>query len=124
MRLETYFEFANNRHIRIVGTRVGIETVVLEYERGASPEEIMLRHPTLTLEQIHATILYYLANREQVQHYIEQVRQQAEANYAKWLRDPQGGASTFVRDLRTRLNAERARLKEVQHKDDETPIPA
>lgn len=124
MQLETYFEFVNDRHIRIAGTRVGIETVVEEYERGASPEEIMLRHPTLTLEQIHATILYYLANREEVQYYIEQVRQQAEANYAKWLRDPQGGASTFVRDLRTRLNAERSRLKEARHKENETPIPA
>ncbi len=124
MQLETYFEFVSDRQILIAGTRVGIETVVEEYEHGASPEEIMLRHPTLRLEQIHATILYYLANREQVQHYIEQIRQQAEANYAKWLRDPQGGASTFARDLRTRLNAERSRLKEAGPKENETPIPA
>jgi uncharacterized protein (DUF433 family) len=42
---------------------VGIETVVRDYWEGASPEEIARRYPTLTLEQIHATITYALANQ-------------------------------------------------------------
>jgi uncharacterized protein (DUF433 family) len=56
MELEQYFDFVADDAIRLKGTRVGIETVVRDYQEGASPEEIALRYPTLSLEQIHATI--------------------------------------------------------------------
>ncbi len=56
MELEHYFEFIAEDAIRLKGTRVGIETIVRAYQEGASPEEIALRYPTLSLEQIHATI--------------------------------------------------------------------
>jgi uncharacterized protein (DUF433 family) len=49
---------------------VGIETVVGDYQAGASPEEIALRYPTLTLEQIHATITYYLAHPGRIDAYL------------------------------------------------------
>ena len=49
MELEGYFEFLAEDAIRLRGTRVGIETVVRDYLEGASPEEIALRYPTLTL---------------------------------------------------------------------------
>jgi len=38
--------------------------------REQSPEAIAARFPTLTLEQIYATILYYLQNREKINAYI------------------------------------------------------
>jgi len=62
INLESYFDFLTppdgRQAIRIAGTRVGIEFVLREYLRGASPEELALHFPTLTLEQIHATITY------------------------------------------------------------------
>ncbi len=58
--LESYFEFLDSGEIRIKGTRVGLEIVIRDYLQGASPEEIVLRYPTLSLEQVHAAILYYL----------------------------------------------------------------
>lgn len=75
MELESYFEFIAEDAIRLKGTRVGIETVVRDYQEGASPEEIALRYPTLTLEHIHATITYYLAHQEQVETYLQLVQQ-------------------------------------------------
>ena len=69
MQLEDYFEIIAEDAIRIAGTRVGIETVIDDYQKGAIPEEIVLHYPTLSLEQIYATITYYLANQEKVKAY-------------------------------------------------------
>lgn len=110
MLLENYFNFVNETCIRIKDTRVGIETVIKDYENGASPEEIVLHYPTLSLEQVHATILYYLANKEQVQDYIERVHKQSEDGYARWLQDAEGGASDFIRELRKRFAARQAEM--------------
>lgn len=71
MQLEEYFDFLAPDDIRLKGTRIGIESVLYEYlHRGQSAEGIKERFPTLSLEQIHATILYYLHNREKVNTYI------------------------------------------------------
>ena len=71
MKLEDYFSFHAPDDIRIKGTRIGIESVLYEYiHREQSPEAIADRFPTLTLEQIHATILYYLHHREKIDAYL------------------------------------------------------
>ncbi|MBM3236105.1 DUF433 domain-containing protein [Candidatus Poribacteria bacterium] len=65
MQLEDYFAFLSEEDIRIRGTRIGIESVLLEYIRNqTTPEKIAQRFPTLSLEQVYATILYYLHNKE------------------------------------------------------------
>lgn len=71
MELENYFELLNTQDIRIKGTRIGIEVVIEDFLEGASPEEIAVRYPNLSLEQVYATITYYLANREKIDAYIE-----------------------------------------------------
>lgn len=60
MQLTDYFEIQSGNDIRIRGTRVGIETVLLDFLEGFSPEEIAVRYRSLTLEQVYATITYYL----------------------------------------------------------------
>lgn len=71
MQLEEYFDFLAPDDIRIKGTRIGIESVLYEYlHRSQSAEAIKERFPALNLEQIHATILYYLHNRDGVEAYI------------------------------------------------------
>jgi uncharacterized protein (DUF433 family) len=77
MVLEEYFDFQAADDIRIKGSRIGIESVLYEYiYREQSPEAIAPHFPTLSLEQIYATILYYLHNREQVETYL--------ANWLAW----------------------------------------
>jgi uncharacterized protein (DUF433 family) len=71
MQLEDYFNFLAPDDIRIKGSRIGVESVLYEYIfREQSPEAITRRFPTLTLEQVHATILYYLHNREKMDAYM------------------------------------------------------
>lgn len=71
MQLEDYFDFLAPNDIRIKGTRVGIESILYEYiHRKLSPEEIEPKFRTVTLEQVYATILYYLRDRESVGKYV------------------------------------------------------
>ena len=99
MKLENYFDFVQEDVIRIKGNRIDIEIVLEDYLEGASPEEILLRYPTLNLEKIHATILYYLAKKEKVEAYLERVRQLDEEAEQEQLRNP----PPYVVELRERF---------------------
>ena len=70
MQIEDYFNFLAENDIRIKGTRIGIESVLYEYIYNClSPEEIDQRFHTVTLEQVYATILYFLQNQQKVSAY-------------------------------------------------------
>ncbi len=71
MQLETYFDFLAPDDIRLKGSRIGIESILYEYlYREQNAEAIAARYPTLPLEVIYATILYYLHNRLQMEEYL------------------------------------------------------
>ena len=71
MQLEDYFNFLAPNDIRLKGTRVGIETILYDFtHRARTPEEIAQTYPSLTLEQVYATIVYYLHNKEVVSKYV------------------------------------------------------
>jgi len=88
MEIEQYFNFLSEDDIRIAGTRVGIETVLYDYiYRSQTAEQIADTYPSINLEQVYATILYYLANRQEVEAYIvdwlehgERMRREQEEN--------------------------------------------
>jgi len=71
--LEDNFTFLAENDIRVKGTRVGIETILYEYIHNSKlPEVIADRYYySLTVEQVYATILYYLQNQEEVGTYLE-----------------------------------------------------
>lgn len=87
MQLEDYFEFLASDDIRLKGTRIGIEHILDEYIHSAkAPEEIAKEFDTVTLEQIYATILFYLHNRQAVEKYMADwldYTLKAEAEYDK-----------------------------------------
>lgn len=71
MQLEEYFDFLAPNDIRLKGSRVGIESVLYEYiHRGQTPEQIDERFYSINLEQVYATILYYLHNKEALHQYM------------------------------------------------------
>lgn len=71
MLLQDYFNFFAPDDIRLKGTRIGIETILFDHIfRAKTPEEIAKTYPSLTLEQVYATILYYLHNKPAVEAYI------------------------------------------------------
>jgi uncharacterized protein (DUF433 family) len=88
MNLEDYFNFLSPEDIRVKGTRVGIETILEDYLEGASPEEIKARYRTLTLEQVYATITYYLHNQAEVDRYLKAWREHAEAGWRAQMENP------------------------------------
>jgi uncharacterized protein (DUF433 family) len=71
VKLEDYFDLLAPDDIRIKGTRIGIESILYEYiHRAQTPEDIASRFHTVTVEQVYATILYYLHNRQVVSAYL------------------------------------------------------
>jgi uncharacterized protein (DUF433 family) len=87
--------------VRISGTRVPIETVVDDFNAGASPEEIALSYPSLDLADVYAVISYYLRHKDEVDAYIEeQDRLAAEARNSH-------GVDEFSRQLREQLLSRR-----------------
>ena len=63
--------------IRVSGTRVTLDSVVIAFSLGATAEEIAQQYPSLDLADVYAVIGYYLHHREDVEAYLEQRRQTA-----------------------------------------------
>ena len=103
MQLEDYFEFDNPIGIRIRGTRVNVENVILAAARGYAPGRIVQSYPSLTLEQVHAVLAYYYRNRQQIDDYM--ARQEAAYDEAKKQHE-QGERPEVVQRL-LKLRAER-----------------
>jgi uncharacterized protein (DUF433 family) len=107
MQLEDYFDFQRPDDIRVKGTRVGIETILYDFiHRKRTPEEIAQSYPSVTLEQVYATILYYLHNKEEISSYM-----------ANWLehgyrmREEQKRNPPPVSEKLRKLRAEREAMK-------------
>ena len=88
MRLEDYFDFLGTDDIRIKGHRVGIDDVLVYYVEGFSAEEIGARFPSVTLEEIHATITYYLHNRAEVDALLTRLAAWREGRYQTAIANP------------------------------------
>ena len=67
-----------NGVIRVVGTRIGLDIIVDEYNSGVSPEEIVYNYPSLSLANVYAVITYYLENKGDVDNYISRLTREAE----------------------------------------------
>ncbi|MFN0101723.1 MAG: DUF433 domain-containing protein [Bryobacteraceae bacterium] len=50
----------------IAGTGVCVRTIVIENNRGISPEEIAADRPPLSLAQIYAGLAFYHANKQAI----------------------------------------------------------
>ncbi len=89
MRLEDYFEFEqldDCARIRVKGTRVAIEVLLEEFNQGVTAEQIQQHYPSVTREQVYATITYYLHKQAEIDAYLKKSREVAEAAYQEWLR--------------------------------------
>jgi len=108
MKLEEYFEFVSPDDIRIKGHRIGIDDVLYYYLEGYTPEEIAAQLPTLSLEEIYATITYYLQNRAELDAYLIRLAAWREQRYQEWATNP----PPLVQRLRA-LKAEREKDRAV-----------
>jgi uncharacterized protein (DUF433 family) len=50
----------------VAGTRVSLDSIVYSFKGGDSPETIRQNFSSLSLEQVHGAIAYYLAHEHEV----------------------------------------------------------
>jgi uncharacterized protein (DUF433 family) len=57
--------------LRVGRLGVSLDSLVIAYQEGFSPEAIQQQYPALSLEEVYGAITFYLANKEEVQRYLE-----------------------------------------------------
>ena len=56
---------------RVKGSRVSLDSVIIAFLRGASPESIQRSFPTISLEAVYGAIAFYLANQNEIDEYLK-----------------------------------------------------
>lgn len=69
--------------LRVIGTRVPLDTVLLCHLAGDSPEAIHDSFPTVSLADVYACLAYYHRHRAEADAYLARREQQAEAMRAE-----------------------------------------
>jgi uncharacterized protein (DUF433 family) len=62
----------------VAETRVSLDSVVIRFQQGASPEKIVQSFPALQLSQVYGAIAYYLENEKLISEYIEEGERELE----------------------------------------------
>ncbi|NEP35587.1 MULTISPECIES: DUF433 domain-containing protein [Moorena] len=57
---------------RIAGHRIRVQDIVICHESmGMSPDEILYRHPSITMSDVYAALAYYHDHKEEIRQDIE-----------------------------------------------------
>ncbi len=65
--------------IRVVNTRVTLDTIVTAFKDGATAEEIAQQYPTVLLADVYSILGYYLRRRGEIESYLTQRQAEADA---------------------------------------------
>ena len=58
------------------GSRVSLDSVVISFQQGASPESILRSFPAIgSLEKVYGAVTFYLANKQLVEDYLREQSQ-------------------------------------------------
>jgi uncharacterized protein (DUF433 family) len=101
--VKKYVDAPSDGTWRIVDTRVSLDSVVYCFRDGHSPESIVRAYPALNLEQVYGAVAFYLANRKEVDEYLER----QEALYQNLRGEQDRNPDALVQRLRA-LSASRA----------------
>ena len=89
--MSTEYVTIENETYRITGTRVSLDSLVYAYHRGASPESIQRSFPSVTLEQVHGALAFYLSHKSEVDAYLasgeadfEKLSQASRVKHSDW----------------------------------------
>ena len=66
----------------LAGTRVSLDSVVIRFQQGASPDKIVQSFPTLKLSQVYGAIAYYLEIETVIGEYIIEGEREMERSAA------------------------------------------
>ena len=62
----------------VAGARVSLDSVVVPFQEGASPERIVQSFPALKLSQVYGAIAYYLENEQMINEYLAEGERELE----------------------------------------------
>lgn len=78
--------------LRVAGTPISLDSIVIAFQQGESPESICQAYPPLTLEQVYGAITCYLGHEREVKAYLHdqdrlwhRARAQSERDHAPFL---------------------------------------
>lgn len=57
--------------IRVAGTRLPLDNIIIVFNQGATAEEIAQRFPVVDLADVYAVISYYLHHTDEITNYLE-----------------------------------------------------
>ena len=83
---KVYVEPDSQGVLRVGSLGVSLDSVVIAFQEGHSPETIQQLYPALSLEEVYGAVTYYLANRNEVDQYLkrqEQLWEQARQHTAQ-----------------------------------------
>ncbi|HEV7403042.1 MAG TPA: DUF433 domain-containing protein [Chthoniobacteraceae bacterium] len=80
----------------LAGERISVDSIIYSFRDGLSPEAISREcFPRLTLEQVYGAITFYLANRTELDAYLEK----GEAEAEEWRAAQRAKDSAFVEKM-------------------------
>ena len=69
---KTYVRKCGDGALRVADSDISLDSVVIAFQQGYSPETIQQSYPALTLEEVYGAIASYLANRAEVNEYLRE----------------------------------------------------
>jgi uncharacterized protein (DUF433 family) len=69
-----YVEVRNGAYY-VAGSRVSLASIIYEYRDGATLETVRQNFPTLSKEQIHGAIAFYLGHRDEAETYLRSLEE-------------------------------------------------
>ena len=94
------FAFDSAGAARVGGTRVTLEVLLGCYLNGETAEQLHEDFPTIPLSEIHATIAYYWRHSAEVDAYLAQVAEEADAIQKET--EERSGATAWRIEMRRR----------------------
>ncbi len=73
--MQQHYVREDNGAFRVGDADVSLDSIVIAFQDGLTPEAIQLQYPVLTLEEVYGAITCYLANQEAVDRYLAQQTQ-------------------------------------------------
>jgi len=95
------------RTIRVIGSRITLDTLVGVFKRGNTVEELTEAFPSLSLEQIRAVIDWYFSHQSEADEYLEEGEAEAE-KLRQWVESQPGYAERREKLLRYREQMNKA----------------
>ena len=99
---KTYVRTDEHVVMRVGNSRVMLDSVVVAFEQGHSPETIRHQYPTLSLAEVYGAITYYLSHLDEVSQYLKRQGAAWDQWRAKYAEQP----SAVVERLRAQRQAE------------------